>query len=103
MPEENNSNIDESLKKDYELLNDLKKDQIKRAKLDTGFFKELVLSNQFKQDIHCKETVNCLRNRLVNLEQTSVTWKALGKFFGYVSATVAFIISVVALVKAIFK
>ena len=96
MPDQNNE-----IKSDYAVLSELKRQKIERAKKDTGYFKELVLTNQFEHDIKCREQVHCFEERITKLELTKNFIKSAIKLCGIASAIVAFVALVISIIQAI--
>ena len=89
------------LKSKYDMLSDLKKQHIERAKRDTGFFRETVLINQLSQEIKCEGQVRCFDSRLITLEKMKTALVGVFKFIGILSIIVGIIVAMVKLfVKA---
>lgn len=89
------------LKSKYDMLSDLKKEHIERAKYDTGLFRETVLISQLSQEIKCENQVKCFDGRMISLEKMKTALVGVFKFIGILSIIVGIIVAVVKLfVKA---
>lgn len=89
--------MDPSLQSDYEVLAQLKKEQVERAKKDPEFFRELVTIKQFKSEIHCAETTDGFKKRIGKLEVTKNRFIGALKLLGIISIVLGIVTATLAI------